>query len=325
MPTKTVLDSLCRDARVALDVVGDVVGFMRRIEADTIEGLLTKDDSSPVSAVDFAIQAFVASRLAHEDGNTPLVAEEDSARLRGDPALAGKVVAVAGLLMPGIGSGRLLEWIDRGGGTTGSRFWVLDPIDGTKGLLQGRQYATAMALVEDGRVQVGVIGCPRLSLEGMPRGGVAFAVCDKGAWWTSDPHAGLVPLRVSSAGDLSQAQVIRSWEDAHGDVKRLERILGACRNQQPVLRMDSQAKHAALAGGVADVLFRLPPSSLFHEAVWDCAAGALLVEEAGGRITDLTGAPLDFGAGRRLLRNQGYVASNGALHDAALEAIARTG
>jgi 3'(2'), 5'-bisphosphate nucleotidase len=134
-----------------------------------------------------------------------------------------------------------------------------------------------------------------------------------------------VPLHVSRTSDLAAARVIRSWEAAHGDERRFERVLDACQNRAAVLRMDSQAKHVALAGGAADVLFRLPPSRLFREAVWDCAAGALLVEEAGGRITDLEGAPLDFGAGRRLVRNYGYVASNDALHEAALDALRRAG
>ena len=56
-------------------------------------------------------------------------------------------------------------------------------------------------------------------------------------------------------------------------------------------------------------------------ARWDHAAGTLLISEAGGRVTDLAGQRLDFSTGRRLLRNTGLLASNGWLHDAALEAI----
>jgi 3'(2'), 5'-bisphosphate nucleotidase len=85
--------------------------------------------------------------------------------------------------------------------------------------------------------------------------------------------------------------------------------------------MDSQAKHVTIAAGSADLLFRFPPDATFHDAVWDQAAGSLLIEEAGGRVTDLTGAPLDFTNGRRLLRNTGILASNAILHTRALEAI----
>ena len=58
---------------------------------------------------------------------------------------------------------------------------------------------------------------------------------------------------------------------------------------------------------------------------YSTASAATHVALDVGRITDLTGAPLHFGVGRRLLRHHGYVASNGALHEAALQAIARTG
>lgn len=315
------LDRLGREARVAVDVVRAVVAFMRRVEAGAVGRLLTKDDSTPVTAIDFAVQAFVASRLARECDDIPLVAEEDSASLRADAALADAAVAAAGALVPDIDRGRLLDLVDRGAGTAGSRFWVLDPIDGTKGLLHGRQYATALALIHDGRVEVGVVGCPRLPLGQDVEGGVAVAARGRGAWWTSPAGSDAGPLAVSRTSALSVARVIRSWEDSHGDVERLGRILDGCGNRVPPVRMDSQAKHVALAAGSVDVLFRLPLSSNFRDAVWDCAAGALLIGEAGGRVTDLSGTPLDFSAGRRLVRNDGCVASNGALHEAALEAV----
>ena len=87
--------------------------------------------------------------------------------------------------------------------------------------------------------------------------------------------------------------------------------------------MDSQAKHVTVAAGISDLLMRFPPDASFHDSVWDQAAGSLLIEEAGGRVTDLGGGPLDFATGRRLLRNQGVLASNGLLHVAALEAVQR--
>ena len=74
-----------------------------------------------------------------------------------------------------------------------------------------------------------------------------------------------------------------------------------------------------------DVNLRLlSPSRLdYREKIWDQAAGSIVVEEAGGRITDLHGASLDFTAGRTLANNQGILASNGHLHDTALTALAQ--
>jgi 3'(2'), 5'-bisphosphate nucleotidase len=85
--------------------------------------------------------------------------------------------------------------------------------------------------------------------------------------------------------------------------------------------MDSQAKHAVVASGAADVLLRFPAQHGFHDAIWDQAAGSILIEKAGGRVTDLAGHPLDFSTGRHLSRNEGLVATNGILHDAVVKAI----
>jgi 3'(2'), 5'-bisphosphate nucleotidase len=85
--------------------------------------------------------------------------------------------------------------------------------------------------------------------------------------------------------------------------------------------MDSQAKHVVIASGAADVLLRFPTRQGFHDAIWDQAAGSLLIEEAGGRVTDLMGRALDFSTGRQLLRNEGLVATNGVLHNGVLTAV----
>jgi len=85
--------------------------------------------------------------------------------------------------------------------------------------------------------------------------------------------------------------------------------------------MDSQAKHAVIAAGQADLLFRCPIEREFRERIWDQAAGSIIIEEAGGQVTDLHGTPLDFAAGRILARNEGVIASNGHLHGAALRAV----
>jgi 3'(2'), 5'-bisphosphate nucleotidase len=114
---------------------------------------------------------------------------------------------------------------------------------------------------------------------------------------------------------------LHSFETPHSDVDALRRVVGALGVERPPLLMDSQAKHAVIASGRADVLLRFPTNEAFHEAIWDEAAGSLLIEEAGGRVTDLVGRALDFSAGRRLSRNVGLVATNGVLHEAVLKAI----
>jgi 3'(2'), 5'-bisphosphate nucleotidase len=91
--------------------------------------------------------------------------------------------------------------------------------------------------------------------------------------------------------------------------------------------MDSQAKDAVLAAGKGDLLLRLlsPSQPNYREKIWDQAAGSLVLEEAGGLITDLDGKPLNFTTGRSLRDNRGILASNRLLHAAALSALRQIG
>ena len=93
---------------------------------------------------------------------------------------------------------------------------------------------------------------------------------------------------------------------------------------EPV-RMDSQAKYAVLAAGHGELYLRLlSPSRLdYREKIWDQAAGSIVIEEAGGKVTDLDGKPLDFTQGRTLAKNRGICGSNGVLHQAATEGAQR--
>jgi 3'(2'), 5'-bisphosphate nucleotidase len=220
------------------------------------------------------------------------------------------------------------EWIDQGGAEPGPRFWTLDPIDGTKGFLRGDQYAVALALIENGRVVLGVLGCPNLVEGGTADlkgpGSLVVATAGQGTWVAPiDGPGGFARLKVSDVADPGSARLLRSFEASHTNVEQMgdvADVFGA--KAQPVL-MDSQAKYAVLASGHGDALFRFlsPKQPDYREKIWDQAAGALIVEEAGGRVTDLAGRPLDFSKGRTLAENQGVVATNSRLHAAALAAI----
>ena len=301
----------------------------RRVRADAPRQ--TKDDRSPVTVADFAVQAVVARHLAQSLGSLQLVAEEGSRSLRAGEAgvMLAEIVRQVRWVFPDATPEDVLDWIDLGGGTPAADFWTLDPIDGTKGFLRGGQYALALARIQQGRVTLAGLACPQLSLEkaGLRgEGGVlAVAQSGEGAWARSLDGGAWVRLQTSSIGRPQDARWLRSVEGAHTDVSWLEGLTAALDLDREPARMDSQAKYLVVAGGDGDLIFRLLPSGdrTFRERIWDQAAGALLVEEAGGRITDLTGAPLDFGAGARLERNFGVLTSNGPLHNLALDALRR--
>ncbi len=323
-----------RELPAALEVVRDAAILAGEIRRATGSEAFLKSDRSPVTVADFAVQALVAHRLSVEFPDDPLVAEEDSSPLRtadGRGFLA-PILDVVRRWQPRLDADRLLSAIDRGAGSPGGRFWTLDPIDGTEGFIRDGQYVVALALVEQGRPEIGILGCPRwapLAARGdaaRVTGALVFAGRGRGAF--SMPLADSAeptPLHVSAVDTPASARVLRSFESRHIDLDMFNRIVEALAVKAPPALMDSQAKHAVLAAGEGDLLLRVPARPDFRDTIWDQAAGTVILEEAGGRVTDLRGAALDFSAGRLLSGNYGVVASNGHLHAAALDAIGRLG
>ncbi len=220
-----------------------------------------------------------------------------------------------------VSAGAVLDWISVGHSDgTGLRHWTLDPIDGTKGFLRGDQYAIALALIEQGEVVLGVLGCPNLPNPDGSRGAIFLA--DGGSCEVWYPGAdGPTPAAVAAPASLSEARVCESVESGHSnhdDSARITELLGIA--AEPY-RIDSQCKYAAVARGDASIYLRLPTRADYREKIWDHAAGKFVVEQAGGRVTDVTGAPLDFSHGRRLEHNQGVIATDGRFHDEVVAAV----
>ena len=221
------VSQLGEEAAAAARLMGDAALMARRIQLAS-GSVRSKEDASPVTIVDFAVQAVVSSRLAARFPDDPLVGEEDAAALR-DPAAAAllsRVTEAVHTVSPGLDTPSLLEAIDRGLASPSGRFWTLDPIDGTKGLLRGGQYVVALALIVDGQVEVGAIGCPRLSLFGV-EGGVAVAARGRGSWWMHLDGDELTPLRASSVSDPAGARVATSVEESHSDRGQMEALRAA--------------------------------------------------------------------------------------------------
>jgi 3'(2'), 5'-bisphosphate nucleotidase len=314
---------------VGLAAVLAATELCEAVRAELVQGngpaSLSKQDRSPVTVADFGSQALICRRLRETFPADAIVAEEDSAQLCQGPHAA-QLEAVVRFVETQVGRttpAEVCRWIDFGGGQAAGRYWVLDPIDGTAGFLRNDQYAIALALIEDGRVQWGFLSCPALP-HGAERGTVLVAERGAGASALSQAGAPLGRPRVSPVATLEQARLAESYESTHtnqGLSARLKTRLGIA--AEPV-RMDSQAKYAAVASGQAEIYLRSPNerSPEYREWVWDHAAGALVVEEAGGRVTDVYGRPLDWSHGRRLAETVGVLATNGVLHDQVLEALA---
>ena len=291
-------------------------------------GKFEKQDRSPVTVADFASQAVVAARLALDLPDDEIVGEEQSDQLRqtsGAPLLLAvheQVASVAEGSAPS--QSEVLDLIDRCGQARaeGSRYWTLDPIDGTKGFLRGGQYAIALALVEDGQVVLGILGCPNLVIDQI-QGVLMVAEAGAGAVLlplNSDDLEGRA-MRVSALAEPHRARFCESVESSHSSHDKAVKVAETLGITKAPLRMDSQAKYAAVASGQAQIYLRLPTQTDYREYIWDHAAGMIVVTEAGGRVTDIYGRTLDFGHGRRLEANQGIIATNGLIHDAVVDGL----
>ena len=327
-----MLDTSIPEVQVGIEAVRQAAKVAQTIQPEP--GLI-KPDRTPVTVADFAAQSVAARLLERAFPDVALVAEEGSGVLREpeNEALLAQVTECVGRVAPDATPENVCAWIDHGNGKPAGRFWVMDPIDGTKGFLRGGQYAIALALIEGGQVQLAVMACPALGREVVPdfawSGTLAIGARNNGAWagpLEAETDA-WVPLHVSDIGDRRQARLLRSLESGHTNIHRIEGFLQKLGTSRAPLPMDSAAKYVVLTSGHADLLCRFLSQKQpdYKERIWDQAAGALLVEEAGGRVTDLDGKNLDFTQGRTLANNRGLLASNGHLHEIALEAIARLG
>ncbi|KIZ01992.1 3'(2'), 5'-bisphosphate nucleotidase [Monoraphidium neglectum] len=309
-----------------------------------------KQDDSPVTVADYGAQVLVAWALSRVDPDTRLsmVAEEDSASLK-DPSGAAMlqritdivnsvVVEAGGEPLTGDDVIALIDLGQSAGGPAG-RHWVLDPIDGTRGFVGMRQYAVCLGMLQDGEVELGVLGCPNLPQDlitdedggaaAASRSGEAGRGClflahrGAGAYAADlwDAAAPLQRIRVNDVADNSGARFMESFESRHSDhsfTGQVARLMGVT---LPPLRMDSQVKYGLLSRGDASIFMRFPPPS-YREKIWDHCAGFVIVEEAGGRVTDAGGARLDFSRGRWLDLDRGIVAGPPRAHAALLTAVA---
>ncbi|KAK4111438.1 3(2),5-bisphosphate nucleotidase HAL2 [Canariomyces notabilis] len=342
-----------KELEVALLAVQRAVRLTKRVFHEKAKGTVSKDDKSPVTIGDFGAQALIISALKANFPHDEIVAEEEPAQLREDAALRDQIwelvrntklddAAAEGLLggsIPDVDA--MLDLIDKGnskGGPRG-RIWTIDPIDGTKGFLRGGQYAVCLALLEDGQVKVGVLGCPNLPVDDS-----APLTADIGANQSDDEGRGVLFSAVEGQGamsrplgtgglsegktismkpitNMSDASFCESVEAGHSNQSESAQIAQKLGITNPSVRMDSQAKYGSIARGAGDIYLRLPTSKTYQEKIWDHAAGDLIVREAGGQVTDTKGARLDFSVGRTLASNSGVVAAPAVVHGQVLDVV----
>jgi 3'(2'), 5'-bisphosphate nucleotidase len=314
----------------ALQALDMASALCEKVRADLpSQRSILKSDRSPVTVADYGSQAIICRSIRERFPNDIIVAEEDSKELRkaDHSGILEQVTHHVNAFIPNATSKEVWSWIDFSTHSIAERFWILDPIDGTKGFLRGDQYAIALALIENGVVILGLLACPNLYVNSREpqgkRGCLFIASRGNGSFQMDIGGTGKRAIRVSTIENPSQIILTESVEPDHADHLFHQRLAEKLHISTPSLRMDSQAKYGIVARGEAALYLRVPSPSQpdYRENIWDHAAGAIIAEEAGGKVTDTRGLPLEFSAGIKLEKNHGILVTNGVLHEAVLEAL----
>lgn len=208
----------------------------------------TKGDSSPVTAADEAAEKIINSALRTLTPDIPIVAEEEMS----------------------------------GGGTvdvSGGRFWLVDPLDGTKEFVAHRdEFTVNIALIENGVPVLGVVSAPALDVIYSGAGPGRAAV-----------RRGSGPSEAISARVRPEAGAVVTASRSHSDMEKIQALM----DQQSIDTMKisgSSVKFCLVAEGVADIYPRYGPTR-----EWDTAAGHAVLLAAGGSVRTLDGKEMEYG------------------------------
>lgn len=313
------------------------------------KGTLSKDDASPVTIADFAAQALLISAIHSAFPSDSFVGEESSSALRADAVLCERVWELVSettlddrgddsLLMRPESKEEMMKIIDLGGkgqGGNQGRIWMLDPVDGTATFMKGEQYAVCLGLVVDGIQKVGVLGLPNqetgkrnISEEEVDDSGfgcLLSAVKGEGAHVRrlsrgalEDGKRIIMQQCVTTPGEV---HVVIQRGDHTMDLERQAAVAEKLEATNTTELWAAQVRYSALIVGGGDFLVRIPTSRTKRVNTWDHIGGILIFEESGGKVTDLNGKEIDFGAGRKLSANWGIIAARANLYPRVLKAV----
>nr|WP_314486014.1 3'(2'),5'-bisphosphate nucleotidase CysQ [uncultured Pseudomonas sp.] len=223
-----------------------------------------KADNSPVTAADVAAHHVLLDGLTALDPSIPVLSEEDA-------NIAQRIRA---------------GW---------TRWWLVDPLDGTKEFIGGsEEFTVNVALIEHGRVVFGVVSMPT-------SGRCYYGGAGLGAW-RADGDV-IVPISVRHAPPAGEAlTVVASRRHSSPAQERLLAGLSEQLGELKLVSVGSSLKFCLLAEGAADCYPRLAPTSQ-----WDTAAAQGVLEGAGGVVLQLDGEPFSYPA-RESLLNESFLA-----------------
>lgn len=342
-----------RELQAAAKVVQQAAKLSQSVISAEDKGVVEKDDLSPVTVADFAIQALLTASIHHVFPADKFVGEESADELRGNAVLLDRVWSLLQRLKEAEAESlcklpatpeqmcEMIDWCGNGipGGPESGRVWIFDPIDGTQTFVKGQAYAINVALLEGGKQLLSIIGCPTIPVDAeIPitnvtsdptgRGSLVFAARGYGAYVRPlvgtaadvqirkiEPHA-----EKATIADLRSVTcfntLVSGVDDAHQTiVERLGVEFPGCDLLGWVPRW------VTLALGAANMTVWVYKRRDRFAKIWDHAGAMLLFEEVGGKITDVDGKDIDLTVGRKLTANYGFVAAPKNVHAQVLETV----
>jgi 3'(2'), 5'-bisphosphate nucleotidase len=246
-----LVDALAEAAREAGEAILTVVGRGFDVES--------KHDQSPVTEADRAAELVILAALARVAPGVPVIAEEE------------------------VAAGRIPAHDDR--------FFLVDPLDGTKEFIRGGDdYTVNIGLIEGGFPRAGVVFAPATGI-------LHAGTVGEGAW--VDDGTGARAIRTRPRAEQVTAVASKSHLN-QATVDYLEAVVGTC----GYISVGSSLKFCIVAEGKADIYPRASPTS-----EWDTAAGHAILLAAGGAVDGPDGAPLRYG--KPTFLNRAFVATGG--------------
>jgi 3'(2'), 5'-bisphosphate nucleotidase len=187
------------------------------------------------------------------------------------------------------------------------KVWIIDPIDGTWGFIKkDGDFGVQIGLSEHGEAVLGVVFLP-------VHNQLFYAAKGAGAFLIDGKDAAPKRLRVSDETDFSRMNLASSRNHRS---EKMHRIIEEFGFRQEIQRGSVGLKIGLITERIADLYIHLSPRTKF----WDSCAPQIILEEAGGRMTDLFGARLRYDL-HDVQNHNGILASNGTAHDAAVERL----
>ncbi|KAI1384835.1 carbohydrate phosphatase [Hypoxylon trugodes] len=343
-----------KELQVAIGAIQSAAKLSQAVISIEDKGVIEKDDLSPVTVADFAIQALLTATVHHAFPNDKFVGEESAADLRDNPVLLDRVWKLLLTLKNDEAESlcklpesseqmcEMIDWCGFGepGGSQAGRVWVFDPIDGTKTFVRREAYAINVALLEESKQVLSIVGCPTFSIDATApvtntsldptgRGSIVFAAKGHGTYvrpLAASPSNNINIRKIEPLAENEPSQTLRpvscynmldsGVDDVHKLVmERLGIQTPGCDLLAWVLRW------VTLGLGLANMTVWVYKQRSRTGKIWDHAGAMLLFEEIGGQITDIDGKPIDLSVGRKMTANHGFVAAPKAMHATVLGTV----